>query len=216
MGFEDIFTIAVPAFVTFFVIIDPIGIAPIFASLTAGTPPPHKFKMAWRGPFVGGLILLFFAFVGKPFMAALGISMAAFRTAGGVLLLLIAIEMVFEHRTAKREARAEDLLEGSEDVDHEDIAVFPIAVPMIAGPGSIATVMLLMGNYNGNVFAQGIVILSLLTAVFSAFIILWLASDLMEKLGTSVTTVLTRVLGIILAALAIQYIFDGLYSGLFS
>ncbi len=216
MEFNEILAIAIPAFVTLFVIIDPIGIAPIFASLTTGTPKAHKFRMAWRGPLIGVIILLFFAFVGEPFMAALGISMDAFRTAGGVLLMLIAIEMVFEKRTAKREARAEDILEDTDEGEHEDIAVFPIGVPMIAGPGSIATVMLLMNNHNGDQVAQGIVVLSLLVVILSSFIIFWLASDLMAKLGGSVTTVLTRVLGIVLAALAVQYIFDGLYYGLLS
>ena len=216
MGFEEILIVAIPSFVTFFVIIDPIGIAPIFGSLTTGTSEKYKLSMAWRGPLIGALILLFFAFAGKPFMAALGISMPAFKTAGGVLLLLIAIEMVFERRTKKREARAEDVLEDIEEVEHEDIAVFPIGVPMIAGPGSITTVMLLMNNYNGSPLNQALVVGSLLMVILTSFLILWLASGLMEKLGTSVTKVLTRVLGIILAALAIQYIFDGLYSGLFS
>jgi multiple antibiotic resistance protein len=107
-------------------------------------------------------------------------------------------------------------LEESEEPQHEDIAVFPIGVPMIAGPGSIATAMLLMNNHNGDTYAQGIVLTSLFSVVLISFLTFWIASDFMERLGTSVTTVLTRVLGIVLAALAIQYIFDGLYGGLLS
>ena len=126
------------AFITFVVIIDPPGCAPIFASLTSGTDQSHRRKMAIRSAFVAWCILVFFALLGEPLLGTLGISLSAFRLAGGILLFITAMEMVFEKRTERREERAEEI-KGTPEA--EDISVFPMAIPMIAGPGSIATVM---------------------------------------------------------------------------
>ena len=194
------------AFVTFVVIIDPPGCAPIFASLTSGTPQAHRRKMAIRSSFVAWCILVFFALLGEPLLSTLGISLSAFRLAGGIMLFIIALEMVFEKRTERREERAKEI-EGTPEA--EDISVFPMAIPMIAGPGSIATVMLLCARANG--LAEGAIVLAAMTAVILLTLIaLLLAGPLMKLIGAKLEAMITRILGVILAALAAQFVLDGL------
>src|SRR3954449_9071352 len=132
--------------VTFLVIIDPPGCAPIFASLTRGADPTHRRAMAMRSSLIAWVILMFFALLGRPMLQALGISLASFRIAGGIMLFVIALDMVFERRTERREKRAESI-EGTPQ--SEDISVFPMAIPMISGPGSIASAMLWVSRAEG-------------------------------------------------------------------
>jgi multiple antibiotic resistance protein len=194
------------AFVTFVVIIDPPGCAPIFASLTSGTPQAHRRKMAIRSSLVAWCILVFFALLGEPLLKTLGISLSAFRLAGGIMLFIIALEMVFEKRTERREERAKEI-EGTPEA--EDISVFPMAIPMIAGPGSIATVMLLCARANG--LTQGAIVLGAMTAVILLTLVsLLLAGPLMQLIGAKLEAMITRILGVILAALAAQFVLDGL------
>jgi multiple antibiotic resistance protein len=194
------------AFVTFVVIIDPPGCAPIFASLTSGTPQAHRRKMAIRSTLVAWCILVFFALLGEPLLKTLGISLSAFRLAGGIMLFIIALEMVFEKRTERREERAKEI-EGTPEA--EDISVFPMAIPMIAGPGSIATVMLLCARANG--LTQGAIVLGAMTAVILLTLVaLLLAGPLMQLIGAKLEAMITRILGVILAALAAQFVLDGL------
>ncbi len=199
---EDAF---IAAFIALFVIVDPIGIAPVFAGLTQGTTDSHKRKMAIKGTIIGTLILLFFALVGKPFLNVLGITMDGLRVAGGVMLFIIALEMVFEKRTERKQESAEKL-------DHyfEDIAVFPVALPLLAGPGSIATVMLLMTSYENDLPAQGAIVAALGLVMLITLIVFFMATKVMDWMGPTVNAVLTRLLGVILAALAAQFILDGL------
>src|ERR1044072_8267046 len=150
----------VSAFITFFVIIDPPGCAPIFAGLTSGTPAAHRRAMAVRSSLIAGAILLFFGLFGEDLLRILDISLAAFRIAGGIMLFLIALEMVFERRTQRRESRVEKI---NATPEMEDISVFPMAIPMMAGPGSIASVMLLMGRGEG--LSESLVVLGALAAV---------------------------------------------------
>src|SRR5918993_5258529 len=131
------------AFITLAVIIDPPGCAPIFASLTSGTDAAHRRNMAIRSALVAWCILMFFALLGEPLLRTLGISLSAFRIAGGIMLFMIALDMVFERRTERREERAQQV---EADPEHDDVSVFPMAIPMIAGPGSIASIMLLMAR----------------------------------------------------------------------
>lgn len=196
----------VTAFVTFFVIIDPIGIAPVFASLTQGTAPRHQKVMAIRGTVIAAGILLFFAAVGEPFLSALGISLQALKVAGGVMLFLIALEMVFEKRTERRENSAER----SHQEHPEDVSVFPIAIPLLAGPGAIASIILLMASHDGDILAKGIVLLALGLTLILTLITFLAASRLMAVMGMTVSTIVSRVLGIILAAFATQFILDGI------
>jgi multiple antibiotic resistance protein len=194
------------AFITLAVIIDPPGCAPIFASLTAGTDAAHRRKMAIRSAVVAWCILLFFALFGEPLLSTLGISLSAFRLAGGIMLFMIALDMVFERRTERREERAEEI-KGTPEA--EDISVFPMAIPMIAGPGSIATIMLLSARAEG--LTQGLVVLSAMTLVLVLTLVaLLLAGPLMQLIGAKLEAMITRILGVILAALAVQFVLDGL------
>jgi multiple antibiotic resistance protein len=194
------------AFITLAVIIDPPGCAPIFASLTAGTDAAHRRKMAIRSAVVAWCILLFFALFGEPLLSTLGISLSAFRLAGGIMLFMIALDMVFERRTERREERAEGI-KGTPEA--EDISVFPMAIPMIAGPGSIATIMLLSARAEG--LTQGLVVLSAMTLVLLLTLVaLLLAGPLMKLIGAKLEAMITRILGVILAALAVQFVLDGL------
>jgi multiple antibiotic resistance protein len=204
------------AFVTLFVVIDPPGCAPIFASLTSGAPAAHRRAMAIRSVMVGAAILLIFALFGEALLGLLGISLAAFRVAGGIMLFLIAAEMVFEKRTQRREERAEEISRragGEADGSvSEDISVFPIGIPMIAGPGAIATVMLMMSRSHG--WGEGgIVLAALATALLLTLLALLAAGPLMRLVGRRIEAVVTRVLGVILAALAAQFVIDGLKAG---
>ncbi len=195
----------ISAFVTFFVVIDPPGCAPIFASLTGSAPALHRRAMALRSTLVAALILYLFAIFGEAFLGALGISLDAFRVAGGVMLFLIALEMVFEKRTERRTHRAEDV---KADPEHEDISIFPMAIPMIAGPGSIASVMLLTSKSVG--MAQTLVVLGALALVLVVNLAALLAAGpLMKAVGHRVEAMITRILGVVLAALAAQFIIDG-------
>lgn len=195
-------------FVTLFVVIDPPGCAPIFAGLTSGASHREAIAIALRATFVATLILLAFALVGIRLLAGLHIELDAFRIAGGMMLFLIALEMVFEKRTRRREERAEQVLHDPDHAPVEDIAVFPMAMPMMAGPGSIATVMLLMARATG--WDSKLVVLAALAAVMALTLAaLAAAGPLMRLLGTRVEGVITRVLGVLLAALAVQYVIDG-------
>ena len=194
------------AFITLLVIIDPPGCAPIFASLTAGTAAAHRRRMAIRSTAVAWCILIFFALLGEPLLDTLGISLSAFRLAGGIMLFMIALDMVFERRTERREERAKEI-EGTSQA--EDIAVFPMAIPMIAGPGSIATIMLLTARADGTV--EGLIVLAAMTAVIGLTLAaLLLAGPLMKLIGAKLEAMITRILGVILAALAVQFVLDGL------
>ena len=194
------------AFVTLFVVIDPPGCAPIYAGLTTGASAAQKRSMAVRACLVAGAILLGFALFGEQLLDALHIELHAFRAAGGIMLFLIALDMVFEKRTQRREARAEKMRDTPEI---EDVSVFPMAMPMLAGPGAIASVMLLVGNARG--LPQTLVVLGALIAVLVLTLLaLWAASPLMKLVGAQVEAVITRLLGVLLAALAAQYVFDGI------
>ena len=193
------------ALASFLVIIDPPGCAPIFASLTAGTSAEHRRKMALRSSLIAWCILIFFALLGRPLLHALGITLAAFRLAGGIMLFIIALEMVFEKRTQRREERANAVeAEGA-----DDISVFPMAIPMIAGPGSIATAMLLTARAEG--VSETLVVLGAMSLVIVLTMIALLAAGpIMRFVGAKLEAMITRILGVILAALAAQFVVDGL------
>ena len=194
------------AFITLAVIIDPPGCAPIFASLTSGTDAIHRRNMAIRSAFLAWCILMFFALLGEPLLRTLGISLSAFRLAGGIMLFMIALDMVFERRTERREERAKEI-EGTPEA--EDISVFPMAIPMIAGPGSIASVMLLTARADG--VAQDVTVLLAMTVVILLTLVALLAAGpLMRLIGARLEAMITRILGVILAALAAQFVLDGL------
>ncbi|RST29680.1 MarC family protein [Sphingomonas ginkgonis] len=194
------------AFVTFLVIIDPPGCAPIFASLTNGASMAQRRRMAIRSSLIALTILVFFALLGEALLRQLGITLASFRLAGGIMLFIIALEMVFEKRTQRREERARSI---EQTPEIEDISVFPMAIPMIAGPGSIATAMLLTGRAEG--LTQTLVVLAAMTLVIGLTLLSLLAAGpLMRLIGPKLEAMITRILGVILAALAAQFVVDGL------
>jgi multiple antibiotic resistance protein len=162
--------------------------------------------MAIRAVGVASAILLVFALFGEDLLRGLGISLASFRIAGGIMLFLIALEMVFEKRTQRRENRANEVQASPE---HDDISVFPMAIPMIAGPGSIASVMLLVARSDG--LNETLVVLGALTlTLLLTMLALLAAGPLMRILGHKMEAMLTRILGVILAALAAQFVIDGI------
>ncbi len=194
------------AFVTLFVVIDPPGCAPIYAGLVADASSRDQKVMAIRAAAIASLILFGFALFGEQLLAALHIELDSFRIAGGVMLFLIALEMVFEKRTQRRTERA-DKIRATPEI--EDVSVFPMAMPMLAGPGAIASIMLLMSQAEGT--EQTLVILAALAAVMTLTLIaLMAAAPLMRVFGDKVEAVVTRLLGVLLAALAAQFVIDGL------
>jgi multiple antibiotic resistance protein len=194
------------ALVTFLVIIDPPGCAPIFASLTRGTSTAHRRAMAVRSSLIAWAILMFFALLGRPLLQALGISLASFRIAGGILLFYIAVDMVLERRTQRREERAH-LIEGTPQA--EDISVFPMAMPMITGPGSIASAMLWVSRAETPLHVA-VVLAAITVVILITMVTLLAAGPLMRLIGDKVEAAITRILGVILAALAAQFVIDGL------
>ncbi len=201
----------ISAFVTLFVVIDPPGCAPIYAGLTKDATPKQARTMALRATAIAAVILLIFAFFGEGLLGALHIELDSFRIAGGLMLFWIAFEMVFEKRTQRRTERADKV---NADPEVEDVSVFPMAMPMLAGPGAIAAIMLLMNEADTpaetlEVFAALITVLLLTAAALVA------AGPLIRLLGDKVEAVITRLLGVLLAALAAQYVIDGLRGAFF-
>jgi len=195
----------ISAFITFFVVIDPPGCAPIYAGLTSGASPHQRRAMAIRAVGVAALILLVFALFGEKLLKGLGIELASFRIAGGIMLFVIALEMVFEKRTQRREDRAAKVT----PEESEDVSIFPMAMPMIAGPGSIASVMLLMARNDG-LERSAVVMLALGANLVLTLVALLAAGPLMRMLGHKIEAVITRLLGVLLAALAVQFVIDGI------
>ena len=199
------FALYISSLITFFVVIDPPGCAPIYAGLSAGASPAHRRAMAVRAVLVASAILFVFALFGEDLLHALGISLASFRIAGGIMLFLIALEMVFEKRTQRREDRAQKILEAHEV---EDVSIFPMAMPMIAGPGSIASVMLLMSRNDG-LYRSLVIFAALGTILLLTLVALLAAGPIMRVLGAKIEAVITRLLGVLLAALAVQLVIEG-------
>ncbi len=195
----------ITAFTTLFVIVDPIGLTPIFVAMTQGMTPAARRRIAIRACLIAAAILTAFSVFGEALLGGIGISMPAFRIAGGVLLFLTALDMLFERRTARREGKAHD-----DDPAH-DPSVFPLAIPLLAGPGAIATMILLTGQTGD---AAGFsAVLAVMAAVIGVTFLFFLAAPPIERaLGRTGIVVVTRLLGMLLAALAVQFILDGLKS----
>lgn len=195
-------TFLIGAFATLFVVIDPVGLAPIFIALTADTDDRHRRAVALRAVLIAGSLLTLFAFFGEAVLGFIGISMPAFRIAGGILLFLTALDMLFQRRTKRREDQADE-------EDFPDPSVFPIAIPLIAGPGAIATMILLAGRAEGALDMAAV--LGVMAAVLMLALLLFLSAGLIERgLGRTGINVVTRLLGMLLAALSVQFVLDGL------
>ena len=195
------------AFATFFATIGPPDVAIVFAALTLNNTPRERFFLAVKAILVASGILLFFAFLGKPLLEYLGISLAAMRTAGGVLLLLIAIDMVFARKSGATSTTSDETREA---VTSDDISVFPVATPLIAGPGAIGVAILLVAQAQGDAERIGAVVIALLAVLGVTFLLMLVATQVQRVLGVTGVHVIMRVMGILLAALAVQFIFDGI------
>ncbi len=195
----------IAAFTTMFIIIDPPGLAPVFIALTQGMTTAQRRSIAIRACLVSAVLMILFLFLGETVLGFIGISMDAFRIAGGILLFLTALDMLFQRRQARREDSA---AEGQAE-HHDDPSVFPLALPLIVGPGAITTIILLAGEaqWAADFGAIAGVLMAVLLIVFVAF----LAAPAIERaLGKTGLNIVTRVLGMLLAALAVQFVLDGL------
>jgi len=197
------------AFATLFVTIDPVAIAPIFIVLTDGLDAPTRRTMALRGAVTSWLILLGFALAGRPVLDFLGISQAAFRIAGGLLLFWTAVEMVFGGRYERRARQATGEDPAAIRLERMRAAIFPLAIPLVAGPGAISATILLASRSRSAVAFAGLLLI--ITALIGLCFLVFLAAGRIDRfLGDTGRTVLTRLLGIILAALAVQFVLAGL------
>lgn len=201
-GFDELIT----ALVTLIVVVDPIGLVPIFLSVTEGLPAHARKQVARRAALVAGAVLIGFALIGNWVLAKLGISLPAFRIAGGLLLFAIAFEMVFDFRGEREAKTAERAVE--EHVRH--IAAFPLAIPMIAGPGAITATLLLAGQAGAQPLRMGLLVAIIVLVIAATLAAFLAAARVARLLGTTGNIVLTRLLGVILAALAVQFVIDGI------
>jgi multiple antibiotic resistance protein len=204
---QPLIDLAINSFITFFVIIDPIGLIGIFNGLAARLDARAKRRMAIRGVTVGSGVLLLFALGGERILGALGISLPAFRAAGGAMLFMLAIEMMFQKRHDRRRETAENAVEEPPPTD--DAAIFPLGIPLIAGPGAITSALLLTSRHKGAFVEQGIVLGAML-AVLAITLLTFLAADRLGRfIGPTLVAITTRLLGILLAAVAVEYMVVG-------
>jgi multiple antibiotic resistance protein len=190
------------SFVTLFVMIDPIGIVPVFVAVTQGMSPAERRRVSARAIAVAFGLLTLFGLAGESLLTGIGVSMPAFRISGGLLLFLTALDMLFERRTERRGRQGE--------VQRDDPSVFPLATPMLAGPGALATMILLVGQQQGDVAAIATIHAVMAALLGLAALFFSLAGVIARALGPTGILVVTRLLGILLAALSVQFVLDGL------
>jgi multiple antibiotic resistance protein len=192
----------ITAFVTLFVVIDPPGLIPLFIALTQGMTETRRRAIGLRACFIGAILLTLFGLFGEAVLGFVGISMPAFRIAGGILLFLTALDMLFERRTQRREGQKTD--------PQHDPSVFPLATPLIAGPGAIASMILLVGQsgpgWAGTIAVHGL----MLVLIVICYLLFLVAGPIERALGRTGTIVITRLLGMLLAALSVQFVIDGI------
>lgn len=196
------------AFATFFVLINPAGVAVTFATLTTSYTPGHRVSVAVRAVMIAAIVLFSFGFIGQWLLGQLGVSLDAFRIAGGMLLFLIAVDMLFERRQARREETVSKVAEARAAGQMDDISVFPLAIPLITGPGAIAT-MLLFFNEHTTTEARAAVLAAAGANFLLTLGLLLATGPLIRVMGATVLMVMTRIFGIMLAALAAQFVVDG-------
>jgi multiple antibiotic resistance protein len=191
-------------FVLYFVVIDPIGTTPLFLVVTKGLSAKDKNKVAFEGVLIATIVLLFFAFFGNYVLKYLGISFPAFTIAGGVILFLIALEMLFDIRSERKKRSIND--------KRDKISIFPIAIPLLAGPAAITSVILTISQAEGSYSLLIINIICLISVMLVSFVILRVFTKFQKFINEKIINIFSRVIGIILAALSIQYILDGIKS----
>ncbi len=204
----------VVAFTSFFALIDPIGNSAMFASLTARQSSERRRTQAIKGSLIALILLLLFMSAGELLLSYLGISLAALRTSGGILLLILGIDMVFAMHSGGTSTTDEEEQEARHS---DDISVFPLATPLIAGPGAISAVILLRANAEGAPMQELATVVALFAVIVVTLMCLLAATQIQRLLGATGLNVITRIMGVILSALAVQFMFDGLAdSGLLS
>ena len=205
MNSSALISTALQTFLTMLVVMDPIGLAPLYIGLAAGRSTLERRAIALKASLVAGGIILVFGLLGKPLLDHLGISLDAFRVAGGILLFLIALDMVFARGNPSRESSSEE----PNPQDRPDISVFPLAIPLIAGPGTLASIMILAGGAHGSpLLLSGVFVVTAAVLVL-CYLALRISNQLARVIGESGIHVITRVLGVLLSALAVQYVADG-------
>ena len=192
----------IQAFVLYFVVIDPIGNTPIFLSITKSQNGKEKFQSAIEGVLVACTVLIFFSIIGQFILSYLNVSLESFRIAGGIILFLIAIEMLFN----KRQERKKQILDQSKD----KISIFPLAIPILAGPAAITSVIVIGTKHQGNFLLQSVNLLGLVSVMIITLFFFLLLAKSDKFLNKNITNIISRVIAIILAALSIQYIIDAL------
>jgi multiple antibiotic resistance protein len=205
---NELFEQAIKFFIVFFVVVEPISLIPVFSGLTEGAPDRYKHKMALKSVLVASGILLLFALVGAGFLTAMGISIDSFRIFGGLLLFLIALEMVFARESGTRTSSDEK----EENRKRADISVFPLAFPFMAGPGALTTLLLWFGPIpvTQHPLQFGLMFFCALVVLALCLLAMWVAGPLMRIIGVTGTNVANRLFGVVLGALAVQFVVDGL------
>jgi len=195
------------SFVLFFITIDTIGNLPFFISLTEGADVKKKNQIALKSIIIAFFITILFAYVGKYLLDAIGVSLDSLKIAGGIILMFIAIDILFEKRKIRREKKVEAALD---EKNFDEIIVFPMAIPFIAGPSTLATIILLMGNYSDSIESQMIVIFALIAALIVSLFLMIGANFTTKYVPQQILHATSRVFAFILAALATQFIIDGI------
>lgn len=204
---------ALIAFTTFFATVGPPDVAAVFAALTAKAAPTQRRRYALRATLVAGAILLFFALFGRLLLESLDITLAALRTAGGLLLFLIAVDLVFARDSGAVSATVEETAEAE---TRQDVSVFPIATPLIAGPGTIGATIVLIAEAQPDLLAATTVLAMLALVLAITYVLMRAAEAVQRVLGVTGVHVISRIMGLLLAALAVQFVFDGIgASGIF-
>ncbi|MDC1060202.1 MarC family protein [Alphaproteobacteria bacterium] len=198
------YEIYLQSFVLYFVVIDPFGTTPIFMSLTKHQNAKEKIKSALEGVLTATIILIFFSIVGNFLLSYLNISLGAFKIAGGIILFIISLEMLFDKRQERKEKDIENV--------SSNIAIFPLAIPLLSGPAAITSVIVIVSQFGDNLTYQLISTISLLCVMFITFILFFIVSKSQQFINKKVINVFSRVIAIVLAGLSIQYITDGVIS----
>ena len=204
------FSLFVDSLIILLVVVDPVAVAPLFAALTHGESATAKRRVAIRGTTIAGGILVVFALAGGMLLDALGIGMPAFQIAGGLLLFLLAVDMVFARHSGLRSTTEREQREAE---TKKDISVFPLAIPLIAGPGALTSVLLMVGDQGDDPLVIGTVLAVILVVLLVTLVSLIFSARIMALMGETGANVISRVLGVVLAALAVQFVLNGWQEG---